>query len=304
MDSCAPLVRSEMPAPGGRYLLTQHPGVEARVAAELEAAGLLATPACPEPPVMTAASIPQLPYLQAVIKVCLPGAAAAEGTLPALDPACAFHWGLHPQHNLAMRAVVGRHTMAIRAPPKANDGLPAGNGSLSVCVKRTSGCLGSSSWQALRIPGSHQLSTASASAPLRPGTLVALQSPAALEESQHLEDQCLAAPHARVTCAVHTVPLIPVLTCCICNLQETLRLYPPVGIGQLRAPYKSDIQLAGHLSIPKGTILWVPHTAIQGAKHNWDKPQAFKPGVFSPAAARSDADVMAVLDELGRSDRW
>ena len=72
----------------GRYLLTQHPEVEAKVAAELEAAGLLATSACPEPPCMTAAHIPQLPYLQAVIKVCLccltvfgPPASAAPSSL-------------------------------------------------------------------------------------------------------------------------------------------------------------------------------------------------------------------------------
>ena len=86
----------------------------------------------------------------------------------------------------------------------------------------------------------------------------------------------------------HTVLRIAGLTCSACALQETLRLYPPVGIGQLRAPYKADIRLAGHLSVPKGTILWVPHTAIQGTKHNWDEAQAFKPGVLRPSAARGD----------------
>ena len=70
-------------------------------------------------------------------------------------------------------------------------------------------------------------------------------------------------------------------------LQETLRLYPPVGIGQLRAPYKADIQLAGHLHIPKGTLLWVPHTAMQTAQHNWDDPQAFKPGGQQPPSAHA-----------------
>ena len=75
---------------GGRYLLTQHPEVEAKVAAELDAAGLLATPACPEPPVMTAASIPKLPYLQAVIKVCLL-APAAEAPRP--GPSMCIFWG-------------------------------------------------------------------------------------------------------------------------------------------------------------------------------------------------------------------
>lgn len=58
-------------------------------------------------------------------------------------------------------------------------------------------------------------------------------------------------------------------------------MYPPVGIGQLRVPYKADIQLAGHLNIPRGTILWVPHTAIQTTKHNWDNPQAFQPGALA-----------------------
>ena len=59
-----------------RYLLTQHPEVEASLVQELDQAGLAATPACLEPPLMTAAHIPQLPYLQAVIKVCWPSGCA------------------------------------------------------------------------------------------------------------------------------------------------------------------------------------------------------------------------------------
>ena len=61
-------------------------------------------------------------------------------------------------------------------------------------------------------------------------------------------------------------------------VQEVLRIYPPVGIGQLRCNYKSDIVLGGQLHIPRGTILWVPHHALHTAKHNWEDPDAFMPG--------------------------
>ena len=44
---------------------------------------------------------------------------------------------------------------------------------------------------------------------------------------------------------------------CCCLLQEVLRMYPPVGIGQIRVAEKHDIVLGGQLHIPAGTIMWV-----------------------------------------------
>ena len=64
--------------------------------------------------------------------------------------------------------------------------------------------------------------------------------------------------------------------------QEVLRLYPPVGIGQLRCNYKGDVQLAGQLLIPKGTLLWVPHRALHTVRHNWGEDALdFKPGAVT-----------------------
>lgn len=40
-------------------------------------------------------------------------------------------------------------------------------------------------------------------------------------------------------------------------VQEVLRMYPPVGVGQIRVAEKHDIVLGGKLHIPAGTILWV-----------------------------------------------
>ena len=55
-------------------------------------------------------------------------------------------------------------------------------------------------------------------------------------------------------------------------------MYPPVGIGQMRVSYSHDITLGGKLSIPAGTVLWVPHHSIQNVSFNWDEPQKFTPG--------------------------
>ena len=63
-----------------RYMISQHPRVAARLEAELEAAGLLVTPARPSPRALEFADLAALTYLQAVIKarrvpyntVCLP----------------------------------------------------------------------------------------------------------------------------------------------------------------------------------------------------------------------------------------
>ena len=61
-------------------------------------------------------------------------------------------------------------------------------------------------------------------------------------------------------------------------IKEVLRLYPPVGIGQMRICHTHDLSLAGgRLFVPRGTIVWVPHHAMHNAAHNWDEPEAFKP---------------------------
>lgn len=61
-------------------------------------------------------------------------------------------------------------------------------------------------------------------------------------------------------------------------VQETLRMYPPVGIGQVRISTSHDIMLADQLHIPAGTCIWVPHHAMQNASFNWDDPDKFLPG--------------------------
>lgn len=53
-----------------RYLISQHPEVEARLAAELDVAGLLVTPERPNPRELTHADLNRLTYLNAVLKAC------------------------------------------------------------------------------------------------------------------------------------------------------------------------------------------------------------------------------------------
>ena len=62
-------------------------------------------------------------------------------------------------------------------------------------------------------------------------------------------------------------------------------MYPPVAIGQMRVSYSHDITLGGQLSIPAGTVLWVPHHSIQNVSFNWDQPQKFLPGEPTPSVA-------------------
>ena len=50
------------------YLISQHPEVEAKLVAELEQAGLLATPQQPEPRALQYADLSKLTYLNMVIK--------------------------------------------------------------------------------------------------------------------------------------------------------------------------------------------------------------------------------------------
>ena len=54
-------------------------------------------------------------------------------------------------------------------------------------------------------------------------------------------------------------------------------MYPPVGIGQIRVSHE-DITLAGQLTLPAGTAIWVPHHALQNTSFNWDSPSLFLPG--------------------------
>ena len=54
--------------PANRYLLSQHPDVETRVVAELDALELLVTPSRPQPRELEWADLGRLTYLQAVIK--------------------------------------------------------------------------------------------------------------------------------------------------------------------------------------------------------------------------------------------
>lgn len=55
-------------------------------------------------------------------------------------------------------------------------------------------------------------------------------------------------------------------------------MYPAIGVGQLRL-VAADTVLAGHLKVPAGVVLWVPHHGIQNSSLNWDKPHTFLPGV-------------------------
>ena len=59
-------------------------------------------------------------------------------------------------------------------------------------------------------------------------------------------------------------------------------MYPPVGVGQLRISHTHDLVLCGgKLTIPSGTLLWVPHHGIQNVTANWDHPEKFQPGGLS-----------------------
>ena len=76
-------------------------------------------------------------------------------------------------------------------------------------------------------------------------------------------------------------------------------MYPPVAIGQMRVSYSHDIVLGGQLSVPAGTVLWVPHHAMQNVSFNWDEPEKFLPGAPCALADRSsqglDAEGTACL---------
>lgn len=58
-----------MASPCGRYLVSQHAEVEAKIAAELDGLGLLATPQRPHPRALAYEDLARLQYLSWVIKV-------------------------------------------------------------------------------------------------------------------------------------------------------------------------------------------------------------------------------------------
>ena len=62
--------------------------------------------------------------------------------------------------------------------------------------------------------------------------------------------------------------------------------YPPVGIGQLRVG-RSDLSLAGQLTVPKGTLFWVPHHSMQNVSFNWPHHDKFLPGESWPCLQSS-----------------
>ena len=64
-------------------------------------------------------------------------------------------------------------------------------------------------------------------------------------------------------------------------LQETLRMYPPVGIGQAKVCATHDTTLGG-LLLPAGTLIAMPHHSIHNVSFNWDAPHEFLPGEGLP----------------------
>ena len=98
-----------LPAPGARrYLISQHPEVEARLAAELDAAGLLVTPARPQPRPLAHADLSRLVYLNCVLKV--------RGSI------LSYFWLPHVSHMLPVyhgSCVVANDFGATQAPSNA-----------------------------------------------------------------------------------------------------------------------------------------------------------------------------------------
>ena len=59
--------------------------------------------------------------------------------------------------------------------------------------------------------------------------------------------------------------------------QETLRLYPPVGAGQVRL-VNQGMTLHSGVEVPAGAIIWVPHHGLHTSSRNWDNSKEFIPG--------------------------
>lgn len=76
-------------------------------------------------------------------------------------------------------------------------------------------------------------------------------------------------------------------------LNETLRHYPPVGIGLPRQVPKGGAMVAGRF-VPEGTIVAVWQWAINHAPEHWTKPMEFHPERFleDPAFKGDKLDAM------------
>ncbi|CAL8469474.1 g9015 [Coccomyxa elongata] len=89
------------------------------------------------------------------------------------------------------------------------------------------------------------------------------------------------------------------LTYLKCVIKEVLRMYPPVGIGQIRVSHSHDVMLCGgKLAIPRGTLLWVPHHAMHNTAANWDLPAEFRPERWREAGAEYAQKESALPAEL------
>ncbi len=61
-------------------------------------------------------------------------------------------------------------------------------------------------------------------------------------------------------------------------------MFPPVGVGQIRVSHTHDLVLCnGKLTVPRSTLIWVPHHSMHNAAHNWDEPDRFLPGARLPS---------------------
>ena len=67
------------------------------------------------------------------------------------------------------------------------------------------------------------------------------------------------------------------------TMQETLRLYPPVGAGQVRLVNR-QLKLSEDLLVPSGCLLWVPHHGVFTSSRNWDRSKEFVPGKTQPTS--------------------
>ena len=65
-------------------------------------------------------------------------------------------------------------------------------------------------------------------------------------------------------------------------------MFPSVGVGQIRLSHTPDLVLCnGKLTVPRSTLIWVPHHSMHNAAHNGDEPERFRPGARLPSWAKS-----------------
>jgi len=68
------------------------------------------------------------------------------------------------------------------------------------------------------------------------------------------------------------------------TIKETLRLYPPVGAGQVRLVNK-QLKLSKDLLVPSGCLLWIPHHGMFTSSRNWERSKEFLPERWMEAGA-------------------